>query len=180
MRCWPIRTSATPCSPRRRSCTSTCWTRTRTRPSTSSARLTAGRSPGCSPCWSCRRRGICSCWPGFPGRLPRTTRCFCTCRRRIRGIRPTSSIPRRAACCTQHWRPGTPRLTPSSRRWSSAPLPRMCRTAACSSIRPPSARNIWRCTMTTVSGRANGCWPRRTRSACCWRSRTARSRAIST
>lgn len=58
--------------------------------------------------------------------------------------------------------------------------PRMCRTAACSSIRPPSARNIWRCTMTTVTGRANGCWPRRTRSACCWRSRTARSQAIST
>lgn len=55
--------------------------------------------------------GICSCWPGFPGRLPRMTRCFRTCRRRIRGIRPTSSIPRRAVCCTRRWRPGMPPLT---------------------------------------------------------------------
>ena len=73
------------------------------------------------------------------------------------GISRTSSLPRPAACCTRRWRTGTPRLTPSSRRWSFAPLPRMCRTAACSSIRPPSARNIWRCTMTTGTGRANGC-----------------------
>ena len=43
-----------------------------------------------------------------------------------------------------------------------------------------TGRSIWRCTPATAIGRANACWLRRKFSAFCWRSRTAKLRAIST
>lgn len=68
----------------------------------------------------------------------------------------------------------------SSRSSSCGGLSRMCRMrASCPTVRS-TGRSIWRCTPATAIGRANACWLRRKFSAFCWRSRTAKLRAIST